>query len=242
MIYTLVNPSDAISFETDNEAALMAGVLIATGSGMIMLERVIEGDDDDQRLPILGFMSEKQLAEWMQKFFGCPLPEYVDGHKAEIAAALSSYLYGSPDDRQLFDDAVRDESDPVAFRAKWNDDRRTSLSDYGKSFTRTIEYLTKTGTTFKNDCPNCGDPVEVSPNVSVQVGGRIALPWSHCGQRYVTEYVRTEDGWDKVRQYPVPEDRPTPETCHWRDCHNPVGSDGRYCEHHKEMMDADGSN
>lgn len=140
MEYTLVNPSDAICFETDNESALMAGVLMSTGSGMISLNRVPESKG---RLPMIAFMSKEQLSEWEQECFGGPLGDYIAGHKAEIAAALGSFLYGSPGERKLFAEAVKNEPDPIAFKSKWNDDRRTSMSDYGKAFTRTIDRLTK---------------------------------------------------------------------------------------------------
>ena len=58
----------------------------------------------------------------------------VQQKEQDLAAALSSFLYGRPDDRKLYKLAMKGISNPETrkqYAEEWHD-RRTSMSDLGK--------------------------------------------------------------------------------------------------------------
>lgn len=128
MIYYLVNPSDVITFEADDENVLMAGVLAL--SARVGLDSI--GGGDTIMFP---FMADKATQQqWLDDRFGGDLVKFREAHANEVADAVSSILYGSPSDRNLFQLATKKMTpeETEIFRAEWNDKKRSSMNDYHK--------------------------------------------------------------------------------------------------------------
>jgi hypothetical protein len=134
-LYELINPSDAICFETNDEEALNAGVLLL-GGGWYGLIR----EDGVKTLPITPFGDEAEAAaKRVSGFLDQP-----DGPR-RVAAALRTVLYCKMRDRLALDAAlagVPDEHRQAAI-AKFNDTKRTSLNDIGARALSLAEHFEK---------------------------------------------------------------------------------------------------
>jgi len=133
MIYSVINPSDAMTIEADDD-------LIAAIAGLNLGEGRIGIDDENGKtvLPILTFGGDRAFLSWLQTV-GIDSVEDLRPicveRKDEIAACLESIVYGSVTDRKGF--IVTTESmehhDRLIAAEKWNDIHRSSMSNYSKS-------------------------------------------------------------------------------------------------------------
>jgi hypothetical protein len=133
-LYEIITPSDKITFETDNEQALQVGFLMICQSGMIGLKRL---EDGEHVRPL--FADEV----WASEAIPTDLNQYLDENAWTVADALESILYGDASDRRLFDEATKTMSpeEKRQFREKWNEEKRTSMTDYGTPALRYADKL-----------------------------------------------------------------------------------------------------
>ena len=142
MIYELIQPSDLITFETDDEQSLIAGILMLFRNGMIGLENI---EEDGHVVPLFYFWEEKSIESWLLSRFPDGFNSYMadDSNMVKMADSLGSILYTR--DRELFDDAIKNMGKEEAweYRKKYNDKHRTSMTDYSMMVMSYAEKLWK---------------------------------------------------------------------------------------------------
>ena len=143
MIFDVINPSDAITFESENPAAMQVAFLLVTDSGMIGLEAV--GPDAPHVLD-RGFMygtdgGEVYLAKLLNGYKD--LEDFIMKNWEVMAASLESIVYGAPGDRTRFNTATEgmDAERLRSFRADWNDQKRSSMNNYHAAAIRTAKII-----------------------------------------------------------------------------------------------------
>jgi hypothetical protein len=141
-VYEMINPSDEMTFEADDDN-VAAVALILLGRGQVALEP-LDGDTEREVLPIFLFGDvEAAVTAWLERRGIGELWAFVTEHRAAIVACLRSVVYGGARDRRAFDamlDEIPSERHQAA-REKWNDARRSSLSDWGTSALRYADHL-----------------------------------------------------------------------------------------------------
>lgn len=116
MIYELINPSDALTFEAEDHRVAIS-VVLALGGGMYGAEA--SNGDKDLRVPILMF--EGNTEAYLKKWFGeDDSVAWMIANKAAVIASLRGVLYSRPADRL--------ESMLVADLEKSQDKKRTSAN------------------------------------------------------------------------------------------------------------------
>jgi len=140
MIYKLVNPHDAITFEAENEKVAIAGcMLFAVVGGYYGLRAV--GTDKD-----LCFFFPTKMDDEIDKHFGNATDalSFIDDHAAEIAAFFLSCIYG---DRRQFskEQGKLKEEAREQHRIRWNDKHRSSMSDVSTAAIHLIKGLRPKG-------------------------------------------------------------------------------------------------
>lgn len=127
-IYTISNPSDPYTIESDNEfVACYAVLLLGRGGFGLSTEKYVVV------MPILIFGG---FEEWLVKTFGSKsIPnEWVLENREAIIKALESVLVGSPRDRKELNSALALMPDAAAreqYKQQWMDRRRSSLNNIG---------------------------------------------------------------------------------------------------------------
>ena len=116
-IYTISNPSDPYTIESDNEFVACYAVLLPYGLST----------EKDNIMPILLFGG---FEEWLMKAFGSKsIPnEWVLENREAIIKALESVLIGSPRDRKELNSALALMPDTDAreqYKQQWMDRRRS---------------------------------------------------------------------------------------------------------------------
>ena len=135
MLYELITPSDSITFEAATfEAAVGATLMIGRGKAPA---DPIDLDEDESldkyRIPILFLTSEDGLNKWLNEHGIQSIAKLYNDHKEDIADALASFCTGTAQDRKLYDtalDHIDDDDRRREFKAKWDDERRTSMSEW----------------------------------------------------------------------------------------------------------------
>lgn len=128
LTYTIVNPSDAMTFKApDLEVAALAMFVISNGAyGADPVDGVSEA------VPI--FLTGGAL-QWWREHFDHSIDDGIMARATDIADALQSSAYGDGQDRIVFDEklaACSDDAAREAFIHAWNADRRTSMNDIAK--------------------------------------------------------------------------------------------------------------
>lgn len=120
---TLTNPSDAITFLQDDRMAAAVAVMIL-GEGFYGLE-------DDQGGSIFPIFLLGGTGGWIKENIGEPLEDFIKRKAWDIARFLRTGLYGTPQDRVLFEEETKEMSDNqiIQFRNSWNDKKRSSLTN-----------------------------------------------------------------------------------------------------------------
>lgn len=125
-VYEIINPSDAVTVEAvSDDVAAAAALLIAQGG-----YGVRRCDNGETVLPILLCANAEQTKPWAEL-----LDRVLRDQPREVADCLASCLYGHADDRAAFTDLVagKTEAEVASARAKWNDRKRSSMSNIGKA-------------------------------------------------------------------------------------------------------------
>jgi len=138
MLYEIINPSDAYTFNADSFGVAVAAMLMV-GEGKIGARPVGLGvPEDAPEMGPLFLMSEAQLDEWFKEKVGFPLEElskFVDDNALKIASALESVVIGDQRGRELYLAKlmqIEEEDQRNAFKARWHDKHRSSINDIGK--------------------------------------------------------------------------------------------------------------
>lgn len=128
-VYEIVNPSDAVTYATDNPTALQIGFLQLCSSGGIALRDV---ETDEYLRPMMLFWDDAKMDEWVKKNLPENCGTWLAENRSAVADALESVLYGGTKDRQLFDSMVAGKSPEEVrkLRVQWNDKKRSSVTDY----------------------------------------------------------------------------------------------------------------
>lgn len=129
MIYRLINPSDGIFFEGDDDrVAFVACVLL--GRGRYALEK----EDGEHACPLMLFASEAEFEECCKRAGVFPVGEYLSGHRTEVAAFLRTVLYTREKETiGLFNASVASLSEEARreARTRYNEERRSSSNNIG---------------------------------------------------------------------------------------------------------------
>jgi hypothetical protein len=89
------------------------------------------GATDSQRetvLPVFRFGTKDDLARWLRSHGALEFSDAVKEHHEAIVEALDSVAYVDFDERAAYDMAMVAAKDPAAFKAEWEDENRTSLT------------------------------------------------------------------------------------------------------------------
>jgi hypothetical protein len=129
VLYELVNPSDACTFQAPNTliATLVTVVLGGGQYSATLLDTDAPGHRD---VPFFMFGGFDEW--WATHGDGGPSDGAADRAGAAFTEALRSVCYGSASTRRLFDSALAAIDDPAkraAFIAQWNDEKRSSLNN-----------------------------------------------------------------------------------------------------------------
>lgn len=140
-VYEFINPSDALTFEGNDDNVAAAAALIL-GQGQAGL-RPLDGDTEREVLPLMLLWGDGEFETWLEKRGIGDFSEFADKHRNEIVAFLRSVVYGDERDRRAFDVMIS-ETAPERLqivRDKWNDARRSSLTDWATAALKTAERL-----------------------------------------------------------------------------------------------------
>jgi len=126
MILEIINPSDAITLETDDP--------IAAGVGIMLISRGAYGlkkEDGEIVFPLFIFGGAE---DWLKKNGVPDLDKYIYSNNIKMADALDSVIYGGFSTRELVKSAMSKmkSEDAAAYLAEWNDRKRSSLNNIGK--------------------------------------------------------------------------------------------------------------
>lgn len=125
MLFEVINPSDAYTFEADSYGVAAAAGLFL-GEGRYGLQEV----GGEWSMPVFIFGG---AIEWFDSQFG-DFSAFTEANKPKIAAALDSLVIGSATERMAYDTALAEISDAdrrEAFKAKWHDRNRSSMNNIG---------------------------------------------------------------------------------------------------------------
>lgn len=127
MIYEIINPSDPYTIEGEHQVCCVATCIL--GEGWYGLRN----GDGSEAMPIVAF----GVAEtWFPKVFGKTFSDLLHATPPEqLAACLDSVLCCSLKERQAYEDAlalIEDEGKRQSLRAKWLNERRSSLNNIGR--------------------------------------------------------------------------------------------------------------
>jgi hypothetical protein len=131
MIYEIINPSDAYTIETqDFDVAAVACLMLGTGQYAF---KPLE--DGGQEVPLFLFGGHDV---WCQEHFSMSADDLVGTvltkKRDSLAACLESCIIGRLADRQAYLAGLELIDNPAKrekWRARWHDDRRSSMNDIG---------------------------------------------------------------------------------------------------------------
>ncbi len=132
MIFTLDNPSDAYTFETD-DLDVATVVVLSTSNGQHGATQV----DGDFKVPVFLMCSQSDVDDWSRTNFSVDYKALADRVFVEkrdaVIRCLDSILVGGADDREIFNAAVADmtKTKRKAFHDMWDDKKRSSMSNIG---------------------------------------------------------------------------------------------------------------
>ena len=130
MLYEIINPSDPYTIEADSLDVALAACLFL-GDGQYAFEPLTDGP----RIPLFLFGG---VETWCQGHFNqsleATLNHVLKEKCTELADCMDSCLIGKASDRATYLNALELIDDPSKreqWRAKWHEDRRSSLNDIG---------------------------------------------------------------------------------------------------------------
>lgn len=123
MIYEIINPSDPVTIEADDDKVAAAAVFFL-GEGAYG----VRSADGRNVLPVLAFAGERAAVEWLEEH-GI-VENFVSSMRLPIALALQSAIVCRAADRvDLIASVKAGGGDTDAALAAWNETKRTSMND-----------------------------------------------------------------------------------------------------------------
>jgi hypothetical protein len=127
--YEIINPSDKVVLSADESDELILSIaIIILGKGKAGLQR----DDDQDIVPLMFFGG---FEDWLVSKGLTPdsFDETLQANRSKIATILETVFYGSIEEAKALDAALAGlpREHALAARAKYNDAKRGSLSDWG---------------------------------------------------------------------------------------------------------------
>lgn len=119
VIYEIVNPSDKMTIEAEDERVAQAATLLL-GEGRVGLRN----GAGETVLPLFLFGGAD---EWCRSHFPEGLSSFIGAHRAALAKCLLSLIYVSVEARGA---VIAELGSDVEARTRYNDERRTSLTNY----------------------------------------------------------------------------------------------------------------
>lgn len=130
MIYEIINPSDCITIESDDETiACVATILL--GKGVYALK-------DEKGKSVMPLFVFGGLDEWLAERGISDLGAFITKNRKQLAGCLETLLVCDPETRKNLDSAIL--KDPE-MRARFNDENRTSMSDISLSARGIVTFL-----------------------------------------------------------------------------------------------------
>ena len=131
MLYEFITPSDGITFHATTDAvAFCAAVILGGGKAFCTREDGVKLDT------CVAFMKDDAMEETLLARLGMRLGEFIEANKPALADAFDSFAYTKMHNRAEYDAALAacttDEC-LAAFRAKHDDEKRTSMSQWVKA-------------------------------------------------------------------------------------------------------------
>lgn len=125
-IYDIINPSDAVTIEA-NDPIVAAVSILLLGDGQYAL-------DDEEGHAAAPFFMFGGLEQWLREKGIDSLDKYFKLHASDIAEVLRSCVYGSITDRRSYNIAISHipEGEREVFRDRWNEARRSSITNIVK--------------------------------------------------------------------------------------------------------------
>jgi hypothetical protein len=123
MILEIINPSDAVTIDTDDPiAACLIIAIIFNG------QYSLSDEQGESVTPIFMFGG---FEHWLKENGITDTNGYIKENAAKMADILDSALYGDAADRKIFESAISKMSkeDAGKFRAEWNANRRSSMNN-----------------------------------------------------------------------------------------------------------------
>lgn len=139
-LYEIINPSDSVCIEASDEIVACVAVLLL-GEGAYGLNRCKDGKSvlpitmlggGDQWLADHGVVPQEALKHPPK--YGEALHAWIDAHAGAMIRVYESAFYGDPSEHRAFEAAMAAIEDPMVraeSRRRFNDERRTSLTNIG---------------------------------------------------------------------------------------------------------------
>lgn len=125
MIYELINPSDKITFEADDDNVAKAAGLIV-GHGKFGVSKYKEDNTEDTILDI--YMQFPDEHEQTKLFGGLTLNEFIVDNKQNIIDCCQTLAVCNIEDRDNYRELSKNYSD-IDFMKKWDEENCTSISN-----------------------------------------------------------------------------------------------------------------
>ena len=125
MIYEIINPSDAVCIESnDLGLAGLAVMMLSSGYGLY-------DENGNVAVPITMFGGGE---EWLKEHGITDITQSIKDNAEKLAIIFESCFYGKPSDKEMLDLALSKMTpqDAEIYRSKWNDKRRSSITNIEK--------------------------------------------------------------------------------------------------------------
>jgi len=97
MIHKIMNSGSEYTIEGDNYGVLSAAIFLL-GKGNLGTDSI----DTEFKVPITIVMEKSSGREWFKEKFNVDLDNFIEQNKIDIADSLTTVLYGSCEDRDVF--------------------------------------------------------------------------------------------------------------------------------------------
>lgn len=128
MIYELINPSDPVTIQAEDDK-VAAAVALIVGKGAMGLFRTDGYGNGIQVLPIMIFCDKSQLDEYLRELGIHDMSKFIVEKINEIIDCLESALVGSASDRVAIMEVCSQQGDVKKAMRVWNESKRTSMND-----------------------------------------------------------------------------------------------------------------
>jgi hypothetical protein len=138
--YELINPSDAYTFEAQNElVAACAVILVGEGrygakafeSDEPETQKRIVAEDLQYDVPVWLFAADAAVNKWFELHGTKDWSSYIVAHAKAVADCLDSFVIGSFEERRRLERLLSVISNEDERGKAWHDERRSSMNDIG---------------------------------------------------------------------------------------------------------------